>query len=202
MASHLVRQDGLVSPQARQQLLRQRPLTLWLTGLSGAGKSTLAYALEQALVAQERLCVVLDGDNLRHGINRDLGFSAADRDENIRRTAEVARLMNDAGLIVLAALISPCGAHRALARDIIGAQHFLEVHVSTDLATCALRDCKGLYAKAARGEVREFTGVSAPYEPPAAPDLALDMGRLSVAQARELALDRMAPWLLPPRPNP
>lgn len=150
------------------------PLTLWFTGLSGAGKSTLAQTMSRALNERGRRCVVLDGDTLRSGLNRDLGFQAHERSENIRRAAEVARLMNDAGLIVAAALISPLRADRAHARSIIGAHRFLEVHVSTPLEVCEAADVKGLYRRARQGELALFTGISAPYEPPDAPGLAIN----------------------------
>lgn len=159
------------------------PCTLWLTGLSGAGKSTIAYEFEHRLHEQGRAAFVLDGDNLRHHLNRDLGFSAADRRENIRRTAEVARLMNEAGLIVIVACISPLRQDRAMAAELIGLEQFVEVHVSTPVAVCEARDPKGLYAKARAGEIPCFTGVSAPYEEPPHPAIALDTGVLSVQQA-------------------
>lgn len=176
-----------VTPAARQKLLGQQPVTLWLTGLSAAGKSTLAFAVERALIDQGRACYVLDGDNVRHGLNRDLGFSAADRAENIRRIAEVARLMNDAGLIVITAFISPYRADRAAARAIIGPDCFREVYVSTSLAVCESRDPKGLYSKARAGKVAEFTGISSPYEPPELtcprPALVIDTAQLGLDQA-------------------
>jgi len=175
--------DSAVSRAERERLLRQRALTVWMTGLSAAGKSTLAFALERALYDRGRACYVLDGDNVRHGLNADLGFSAADRRENIRRIAEVARVMNDAGLIAITAFISPWRADRAAARAIIGEASFLEVHVSTPLAVCEARDPKGMYGRARRGELPEFTGVSSPYETPQAADLTLDMGRVSLAEA-------------------
>jgi adenylylsulfate kinase len=165
------------------------PPTLWLTGLSGAGKTTLARTLTQALNDSNRRCVVLDGDALRSGLNRDLGFSPDDRSENIRRTAEVARLMNDAGLIVVAALISPLRVDRAHASLIIGTQRFLEVYVSTPLEVCETVDAKGLYRKARRGELAQFTGVSAPYEPPEAPRLAIDPMRTGLQPAVSKLLD-------------
>lgn len=148
--------------------------TVWLTGLSGAGKTTVALALAQALKAQGRAVAMLDGDQLRHGLNRDLGFTPEDRHENIRRTAEVARLMNEAGLIVIAAFISPYRADRAMAAAIVGAEQFIEVHISTPVAECEARDPKGLYAKARAGQIAQFTGVSAPYEAPLSPALSLD----------------------------
>jgi len=151
--------------------------------LSAAGKSTLAFALERELHERGRACYVLDGDNVRHGLNSNLGFSPPDRRENIRRIAEVARLMNDAGLMVISAFISPWRADRHAARAIIGAESFLEVHVGTPLAVCEARDPKGMYARARRGELAEFTGVSSPYEAPLAADLTLDLGKLSLPEA-------------------
>ena len=184
-APQIVWHTGQVSPADRAALLGQQPRTLWLTGLSAAGKSTLAFALERALHDRGRACTVLDGDNVRHGLNRNLGFSPADRRENIRRIAEVARLMNDAGLIVITAFISPWRADRAAARAIIGADRFLEVYVSTPLAVCEARDPKGFYGQARRGELLEFTGVSSPYEAPEEADLTLDTAQLSQAGAVE-----------------
>src|SRR5450830_1731125 len=158
----------------RKQLLGNRPMTLWFTGLSASGKSTLAFALERALIDAGRACYVLDGDNVRHGLNANLGFSLKDRTENIRRVAEVAKLMNEAGLIVICAFISPTIADREMAKAIIGANQFSEVYVSTPLLACEARDPKGLYAKARSGELANFTGISALYEPPTAADLTLD----------------------------
>jgi len=173
----LVSHTGQVSAQQHQQLLRQRAVTVWFTGLSGAGKSTLSYALEKQLHALGFACFVLDGDNLRQRLNRDLGFSPADRTENIRRVAEVAALMNDAGLIVCTALISPYREDRAMARSIIGSTRFIEVHVSTSLQVCEERDPKGLYDKARAGSIPHFTGISAPYEEPQQPGLCIDTAR-------------------------
>lgn len=182
-ANWLVEHLGRVRPEERQRLLGQTPATLWLTGLSGAGKSTLAYALERSLIDEGRACFVLDGDNVRLGLNRDLGFSAADRSENIRRIAEVARLMNDAGLIVIAAFICPLIADRAIAKGIVGTSLFREVFVSTSLAVCESRDPKGMYAKARAGTLPHFTGISSPYEVPLSPDLALDTNATGVSDA-------------------
>jgi adenylylsulfate kinase len=178
MTDHLnkdvVWHGGYVAVDERTKLLGQQPLTLWLTGLSASGKSTLAFALERALIDAGRACYVLDGDNVRHGLNRNLGFSTKDRSENIRRIAEVAKLMNDAGLIVITAFISPMIADRHMAKEIVGADQFKEIYISTPLATCEARDPKGLYAKARTGELAEFTGISAAYEPPKEPDLMID----------------------------
>jgi len=166
--------------------------TVWLTGLSGSGKSTLAEALERELKAQGRACAVLDGDALRRGLCRDLGFSVEDRSENIRRVAEVARLFNRAGSIAIVALISPLLAYREQARGIIGKRAMLEVHVATPLAVCETRDPKGLYQRARAGSIPDFTGVSAPYEAPTAPDLVLDTSLLSVQECVTRLLDSLA----------
>ncbi len=182
-APSVVWHAGRVSPDDRARLLGHKPLTIWLTGLSAAGKSTLAFALEKQLTDRGRACYVLDGDNVRHGLNRNLGFSVQDRAENIRRVAEVARLMNDAGLIVITAFISPFRADRTLARDIIGPERLREVHVSTSLAVCESRDPKGFYVKARAGEIADFTGITSPYEPPLQPALTIDTAAMSIDQA-------------------
>ena len=195
---NLVKHSGHVSAVQRQQFLCQRPWTVWLTGLSGAGKSTLAYEMERQLLAQDRIAYVLDGDNLRHHLNSDLGFRPQDRSENIRRVAEVAALMNDAGLIVITALISPRREDRAIAREIVGESRFIEVHVNTSLSVCEGRDPKGLYAKARAGLIPEFTGVSAPYEAPLAPDYTVDTGAQGIeACAGQMLTQLQARWLLP-----
>jgi adenylylsulfate kinase len=189
--------SGNVSREERWRLLRQQPLTVWLTGLSGAGKSSIAGALERRLLEAGRPCYLLDGDILRAGINRDLGFGPEDRRENIRRSAEIARLINEAGIVAIAAFISPYRADRAMAREIVGPARFVEVYVDAPLAVCEARDPKGLYRRARRGEVRDFTGVSAPYEAPTAPDLALATDRRSLEQCVEelfcLVARRLAP---------
>lgn len=156
---------------------------LWLTGLSGSGKSTLAAALQLQLQADGCLATVLDGDAVRAGLCAGLGFSPVDRRENIRRVAEVARLMREAGLVVICALISPLREDRAMARDIIGPAHFREVHVATPLAVCEQRDPKGLYRKARAQSLAQFTGISAPYEEPLAPDLRIDTTGVPVVEA-------------------
>lgn len=170
----LVRPVSGLSRAQREQMNGQRALLLWLTGLSGAGKSTLAHALEARLHAQGRRSVVLDGDNIRHGLCADLDFSAAGRQENLRRVAEVAKLFIDAGMITIAAFISPMRADRQMVRQIVGTENFLEVQVHCPLAVCESRDVKGLYRRARAGEIKEFTGVSAPYETPITADLILD----------------------------
>lgn len=166
-------------------------ITVWFTGLSGAGKSTLANALRVHPVFDRRAVAVLDGDQLRTGLCRDLGFSAADRSENVRRVAEVARLMNDAGVNVLCALISPLAAQRASARSIVGPDRFVEVHVATPLEVCESRDPKGLYRKARAGEISQFTGLGSPYEVPEQPDLRLDVG----GETPETSVRRLAELL-------
>jgi adenylylsulfate kinase len=185
---HISPHVGQVQPAQREAAFHQHAVTLWMTGLSGAGKSSIAYALERVLFERGHPSYVLDGDNLRHHLNRDLGFSAAERGENIRRTAEVARLMNEAGLIVIGALISPLRVHRDMARCIVGEERFLEVHVCTGIEVCEARDPKGLYAKARAGNISGFTGVSAPYEPPHAPALQLDTQQLTVDEAAQSLL--------------
>jgi adenylylsulfate kinase len=175
--------DGHIERKDRQQLLGQHGVTLWLTGLSGSGKSTVAVAAEKALVERGHLAYVLDGDNVRHGLNQNLGFSPEDRTENIRRVAEVAKLFTDCGVLVVTSFISPYRADRDAARALFAPGDFVEVHVSTALETCEARDPKGLYKKARAGQIPEFTGISAPYEAPERPELVLDTGSLSVEES-------------------
>lgn len=175
--------EGHVPRAARERLLGQRGAAIWLTGLSGSGKSTVAVAAEQALVERGRLAYVLDGDNVRHGLNRNLGFSPEDRTENIRRVAEVAKLFTDAGLLVFTSFISPYRSDRDAARARFPEGDFIEVFVDAPLETCESRDPKGLYKRARAGEIPEFTGISAPYEAPERPELVLDTGALSVEEA-------------------
>lgn len=191
-ASNIFWHGSQVTAEARCRQVGQQAATVWLTGLSGAGKSTLACALEGRLVAAGHPAYVLDGDNLRHHLNSDLGFSPADRQENIRRSAEVARLMNDAGLFVICAFISPLRRDRDMARDLIGANNFLEVHVNTSRKLCEARDPKGLYKKARAGLIPEFTGITAPYEAPLAPALSLDTGALTLNSACELLYQQLS----------
>ncbi|MGE3619426.1 MAG: sulfate adenylyltransferase subunit CysN [Acidimicrobiia bacterium] len=180
-----------VTPEARATLKGHGPCVVWFTGLSGSGKSTVANRLEQRLHAAGVHTTILDGDNVRHGLNRDLGFTEADRVENIRRVAEVARLMVDAGLVVLVSFISPFRAERRLARELVGDDRFCEVYVSASLEVAEGRDPKGLYAKARRGELVNFTGVDSPYEPPEHPDVEVDTGTLSPDEAAEVVLGRL-----------
>jgi len=178
---NLTRHTGSVTRRDRERLLGQHGAVVWFTGLSGSGKSTLACALEAKLIAAGRLAYVLDGDNVRHGLCKDLGFSPADRTENIRRIGHVAALLAESGAIVLTAFISPYRSDRAAARTIVG-DRFVEVFVDTPLGVCEARDPKGLYAKARRGEIAEFTGVSAPYEAPERPELHLMSGTSSIEE--------------------
>ncbi len=184
-----------VTRETRATNLGQRPVTLWFTGLSGAGKSTLANALEQVLVMQGKHTMLLDGDNVRMGLNQNLGFTETDRIENIRRIAEVAKLMNDGGLIVLTAFISPYRQDRERAREIVGDANFIEIYVSTSLETCEARDVKGLYRKARSGGILNFTGVSSPYEPPLHPGIEVDTGSCSLSEALEYLQEQLKPFL-------
>ena len=168
---------------AKERLLSQRGVTLWFTGLSGSGKSTIAIALERYLSSRGHLCRILDGDNIRCGINSDLGFSESDRRENIRRIAEVCKLFTSTGVITLAAFVSPTRDLRRMAAEIIGRDDFVEIYVSTPIEECERRDVKGLYAKARRGEIRDFTGISAPFEVPEHPALSLDTSQLTVEES-------------------
>jgi bifunctional enzyme CysN/CysC len=173
-AANTYSQSFEVTKAARARLNGQKPVLLWFTGLSGAGKSTIANSLEQKLHALGKRTFVLDGDNVRHGLNRDLGFTEADRVENIRRVAEVAKLFVEAGLITMVAFISPFRAEREMARELVGPDEFAEIFVDTPLEICEQRDSKGLYRKARRGELLNFTGLDSPYERPNNPDLTLD----------------------------
>ncbi|MDF7825015.1 sulfate adenylyltransferase subunit CysN [Pontiellaceae bacterium B12227] len=189
VSQNIVRSDSLVSAEDRQKLLSQKSITIWLTGLSGSGKSTIALQLEKDLLEQGHLCYILDGDNVRHGLNRDLGFSMEDRKENIRRIAEVAALMNDAGVIVITSFISPYISDRTAARSVIGDERFIEVFVDTPIEICEHRDPKGLYKKARAGEIQQFTGISAPYEAPQAPELTLCTEELVPPVAAQIISD-------------
>lgn len=174
VSKNIVRADGHVTGGDREALYGHASRTVWFTGLSGSGKSTLAFAVERALVAKGVACYVLDGDNVRFGLNRDLGFSPEDRTENIRRIGEVCRLFQDAGLVVLTAFISPYRADRDQVRALHAEGQFAEVFVDTPIEVCEARDVKGLYAKARAGEIPEFSGISAPYEAPASPEIRVD----------------------------
>ena len=176
----------------RERRNAHRGVVVWLTGLSASGKSTIAAAFEKLLFDRGLQAFVLDGDNIRHGLNRDLGFSPEERNENIRRIGEVAKLLAEAGMIVLTAFISPYRRERDAARALLAPGDFIEVHVKADLDTCRMRDPKGLYEKAMAGEIKEFTGISAPYEEPLTPEVTIDTTRLTVWQSVERLFDELA----------
>lgn len=177
MSTNLTWHDSVVSKQERSEKKGQKPCVIWFTGLSGSGKSTLANALERVLFERGHHCYLLDGDNVRHGLNGDLGFTDQDRVENIRRIGEAAKLFVDAGLIVMTAFISPFRTERQLARDVVEDNEFIEVHVATSLEICEQRDPKGLYKKARAGDIPNFTGIDSAYEAPENPELVIDAGR-------------------------
>jgi bifunctional enzyme CysN/CysC len=190
--SHNISWQSLtIDKRARARSLCRRPLALWLTGLSAAGKSTIANLVEQELHRRGRHTYLLDGDNVRHGLNSDLGFTDADRVENIRRVAEVARLMVDAGLIVLVSFISPFRAERRMARSLFDESEFIEIFVDVPLAVAERRDPKGLYRKARSGGIKNFTGIDSPYEPPEAPELHIDTARMSAHEAGRTIIERL-----------
>ena len=191
LSQNIIRTRSKVTAEERAQRSGQAGCVVWLTGLSAAGKSTIGAELERELFNQGRLVYMLDGDNLRHGLCSDLGFSPADRRENIRRVGEVVRLFADAGMICITAFISPYRADREQARRIAPPGKFLEVYVNAPLEVCKQRDPKGLYAKAHSGEIKEFTGVTAPYEPPLTPELELHTARLNVAECVAAILERL-----------
>ncbi|MDI2145466.1 MULTISPECIES: adenylyl-sulfate kinase [unclassified Pseudomonas] len=193
-SGNLSLQTPQVTAADRNRLFSQKPYTLWFTGLSGAGKSTLAFSMEKLLVDSGRHAFVLDGDNVRHGLCKGLGFSPEDRSENIRRIAEVARLMNEAGVIVLVACISPCRLQREQAKVIIGEENFIEVYLNTPLNVCESLDPKGLYRKARAGLIPEFTGISAAYEEPIAPSLVLDASQKSIAECLQEVVNKAESW--------
>ena len=190
-ATNITWHEGHVTAAERQQLLKQQGATLWFTGLSGSGKSTIAFTLEHALVQQGRLAYVLDGDNIRHGLNKNLGFSAADREENIRRIGEVAKLFADCGVITMTSFISPYRKDRDTVRALhdAGQMPFVEIHVNTPIDTCEQRDPKGLYKKARAGQLKGFTGIDDPYEAPTKPELTIDATNMSPQQATVLLLE-------------
>ena len=181
--------DKMMSREEKEQLLGQRGIMIWMTGLSGSGKSTIALGVERELHRRGILCRILDGDNIRTGINQDLGFSEEDRRENIRRIAEVGKLFVETGIVTIACFVSPTNELRQLARDIIGKGDFREVYISTPLSECERRDAKGLYARARRGEVKDFTGISAPFEAPTHPDLNLDTSQMTLKEEVEAVVE-------------
>ena len=182
-----------VSADERQRLMNQRPKLIWFTGLSGSGKSTLAVQLEAALHAMGFKTYLLDGDNIRSGLNKDLSFTDEARVENIRRISEVCKLFLDAGVVLLSAFISPFQADRDQVKNIVGEDNYIEVFVDTPLEICEQRDVKGLYKKARAGEVKNFTGISSPYEKPTHPDVVIATDRLSVEEAMEVLMKAIVP---------
>ncbi len=187
--------DKILTREDREKLLRHRAKVIWFTGLSGSGKSTLASALEKELYAMGIHCKLLDGDNIRTGLNNNLGFTEEDRKENIRRIAEVCKLFLNAGIITLSAFVSPTNDIRELAKNIIGEEDFIEVFVNPPLTVCEKRDVKGLYEKARRGEIKDFTGISAPFEAPDYPDLNIDTSIYSVKECVEKILNLILPLI-------
>lgn len=187
--------DRMMTRQDKESLLGQRGIMIWFTGLSGSGKSTVAMGVERELHAQGILCRILDGDNVRAGINNNLGFSAEDRIENIRRIAEIGKLFVQTGVVTLACFVSPTNDIRQMAREIVGKEDFLEVYISTPIEECERRDVKGLYARARKCEVKNFTGISAPFEAPVSPDIAIDTSKIpleeSVRTLTELIIKRV-----------
>lgn len=188
---NIIWHQGKVSPEQRRAQLKQAGAVVWFTGLSGSGKSTLAHEVESRLIQQGIHAYVLDGDNVRHGLNRDLGFSDADRTENIRRIAEVTRLFFEANIIVLTAFISPFRADRDQARALITPGHFIEAYCEAGVDDCEKRDPKGLYAKARKGEIQDFTGISSPYEAPLNPELRLATASAAVEECAQQVIDSL-----------
>ena len=182
----------MMTRQDKEQLLQQKGVMVWFTGLSGSGKSTVAMGVERELHRRGILCRILDGDNIRAGINSNLSFSEEDRRENIRRIAEIGKLFVDTGIVTLACFVSPTRDIRDMARQIIGQEDFREVFVSTPIEECERRDVKGLYARARRGEVKDFTGISAPFEAPENPALSIDTSRLSLQESVEKVVEMIA----------
>lgn len=190
MDKHIQFQHFALTQTERAKIKQQTPMCLWMTGLSGAGKSTLANALEQELNKKGKHTYILDGDNLRHGLNSDLGFSEVDRNENVRRVAETAQLMVDAGLIVIVGLISPFKKERNWVRGLFSNNQFKEIYISTSLHECEYRDVKGLYKKARKGEVKNFTGIDSPYEPPENPEIVVDTENKSIAECIQFIIEK------------
>ena len=185
IATNITWHHGHINQSARESLLNQKGIVLWYTGLSGSGKSTLANAVEKRLYQKGRLTYILDGDNVRHGLNKNLGFSPEDREENIRRIGEVAKLFCDAGIIVMTAFISPYRNDRRLARALLDDHRFIEIYCAASLDACEQRDPKGLYKKARAGEIRQFTGLDAPYEAPETPELSIPTHKISLEESVE-----------------
>ena len=200
-ATHITWHEATVTAEDRETLLNQKGCVIWFTGLSGSGKSTLANAVEQVLHQQQHHTYVLDGDNVRHGLNKNLGFSPEDREENIRRIGEVAKLFADAGTIVMTAFISPYRGDRDQARALIAEDRFVEVFVDCPLDVCEERDTKGLYKKARAGEIKEFTGISAPYESPLNPEVTVNTSALSIEECAQAVVEALVKAGLVPAGN-
>ncbi len=190
-ATNIKWHHGKITKVDRVKLLNQKGVTIWLTGLSGSGKSTIAVELEHALIENRHQAYILDGDNIRHGLNKNLGFSPEDRTENIRRIGEVAKLFTEAGIITITAFISPYREDRDAVRSLLNDGEFIEVYVKCPLDVCEKRDTKGLYKKARAGEVKDFTGISAPYEEPLNPEITIDSSKLSVEESTRAILNNL-----------
>jgi adenylylsulfate kinase len=188
-ATNIKWHHGKITKEDRRKLLNQKGVTIWLTGLSGSGKSTIAVELEHALIENKHQAYILDGDNIRHGLNKNLGFSPEDRTENIRRIGEVAKLFTEANIITIAAFVSPYREDRDNVRKLLDHGGFIEIYVQCSLEVCEARDTKGLYKKARTGEVKDFTGISAPYEEPLNPELTIDSSKLSVEASTRAILN-------------
>ena len=188
-ATNIKWHHGRITKEDRVKLLNQKGVTIWFTGLSGSGKSTIAVELEHALIENRHQAYILDGDNIRHGLNKNLGFSPEDRTENIRRIGEVAKLFTDAGIITITAFISPYREDRDAVRKLLNNGEFIEVYVKCPLDVCEERDTKGLYKKARAGEVKDFTGISSPYEEPLNPELTIDSSKLTVEESTRIVLN-------------
>lgn len=190
-ATNITWHESTVSKEDREKLLKQKGVVLWFTGLSASGKSTIAHAVEEDLYRRGNLCYVLDGDNIRHGLNKNLGFSPQDREENIRRIGEVASLFAQAGLITMTAFISPYRSDRDKARALLKEGEFIEIYVKVPLDVAEERDPKGLYKKAKAGEIKEFTGISAPYEEPLNAEMVIDTSLYTIAESRDLIISKL-----------
>lgn len=188
-ATNITWHEGEIGKAERDSFLGQKGTVIWFTGLSGSGKSTLAHAVEKRLFENGNLCYVLDGDNIRHGLNKNLGFSPEDREENIRRIGEVAKLFADAGVVTMTAFISPYRGDRQKARELLKSGEFIEVYVKVPIEVAEERDPKGLYKKARAGEIKEFTGISAPYEEPENPELVIDTSELTLEQSADKVIN-------------
>ncbi len=194
-ATNVTWHSHAIKREERESLLQQKGVVLWFTGLSGSGKSTIANEVAYKLHSMEKLSYTLDGDNIRHGLNKNLGFSPEDRKENIRRISEVTNLFLDAGLIILTAFISPYRVDRNFCRELVGKSRFIEIYVKASLDTCENRDPKNLYKKARAGEIKEFTGINAPYEAPENPELVIDTDKCNVEESVDLVLNKLKEYV-------